>query len=317
MYSYRAEADELCGVSVALADGGSSDGTTAVLINATVAELASSAGTHLTTTTMLDLRVATITSDLYALAVASYSGTAAAANSRADQIGAARDGDFLLRSKLTAVELAKQDETAPLSVIALNGLIFVTLAATHSFNTSFNDFKRLFACGAHNDGTLIDLNCPLSDMSHTCDLSTFGGGGAYFFDFGCPYVEPVCLYWNPDILAFSSEGCFVVEGYSSDAVTCACNHLTTFVLSGNLTEPFFEAHTTPAPSARPTHAPSPRPSHAPTPHPTNSPTHEPTAKPSRFVFDSSFSLLTFTPMKFCTEPFFFEILYRTLKINIV
>ena len=43
MFSYRAEASGMCGVSVALADGGSSDDITAVLVNASVAELATAA----------------------------------------------------------------------------------------------------------------------------------------------------------------------------------------------------------------------------------------------------------------------------------
>lgn len=293
MYSYRAEANELRGVSVALANGGSSDDVTSMLINASMLELASSANTLLESTTTLDLKVATIDADLYALALAVYAGTNAAVRSRADQVGPAHSGDLLLRSKLTVVELTKKDEINPLSLTNLNGVIYVTLAATYPFNTSHNDFKRLFACGANNDGVVIDLNCPLSDLTHTCDLTSYGGGGAYFFDFVCPYVQPVCLYWDPIELGFSSEGCFVVEGYSSDAVTCACNHLTTFVLSGNLTEPFFEAHTTPSPTSSPTHAPSPRPSRAPTPHPSNTPTHEPTAKPTRFISNPCPTFLLF------------------------
>jgi len=286
MYSYRAEASGMRGISIAIADGGSSDDTTSVLINASVAELSTAADTAINATTLLDLKVATIDADVYAASVSSYSGTAAAANSRADQ--ASLDGGLLLRSKLTLVELAKQDDTVPLTVANLNGLIYVTLAATYSFNTSFDAFQRLFACSA--DGDIIDLHCPLTDLTHTCDLSAHGGGGAYFFDFVCPYVVPVCLFWKPVALAFSAEGCSVVAGYTSDAVTCACNHLSTFVLSGNLTEPFFEAHTTPAPTASPTHAPSPRPSHVPSPHPSNSPTLGPSAKPSGL---SSFSIHSF------------------------
>lgn len=283
MYSYRAEASGMCGVSVALADGGSSDDVTAVLINASVAELAAAAGTSIATTSLLDLKLSTIDADVYAIEVASLADTTIATNSRADQTGDALAGGLLLRSKLTVVELASQDDTEPLTVDNLNGLVYVTLAATYPFNTSFDDFKRVFACSAHSDGDDIDLNCPLNpDLTHTCDLASFGGGGAYFFDFVCPYVVPTCLYWDTVELAFSSEGCSVVAGYSSDAVTCACDHMTTFVLSGNLTAPLFEAHTTPAPTSSPTHAPSPRPTRSPTPHPTSAPTHEPTAKPSRF-----------------------------------
>jgi hypothetical protein len=288
MYSYRAEASSMRGVSIALSDGTSDDTITAVWINASVANLALAASTTLATSSLLDLKVATIDANVYALEVASLADTVSATNSRADQTGDALDGGLLLRSKLTMVELAQQDETDPLSVVDLNGLIYVTLAATYPFNTSFDDFKRVFACGAQSDGNEIDLQCPLSDLTHTCDLTSYGGGGAYFFDFVCPFVVPTCLYWDPVQLAFSSEGCSVVAGYSSDAVTCACNHLTTFVLSGNLTEPFFEAHTTPAPTASPTHAPSPKPSRSPTPHPTSAPTHKPTGKPSRF--DIHFSL---------------------------
>ena len=290
MFSYRAEASGMCGVSISLASGGSSDDITAVLINASVAELASSTGTSIASSSLLDLKLATIDADVYAIEVASLVDTTMAANSRADQTGDALvDGGLLLRSKLTSVELSEQDDTNALTVANLDGLVYVTLAATYPFNTSFDDYKRMFVCGAQSDGDDIDLNCPLnSDLTHTCDLSTYGGGGAYFFDFVCPYVVPTCLFWDTSELAFSSKGCSVVAGYSSDAVTCACNHMTTFVLSGNLTEPFFKAHTTPAPTSSPTHAPSPRPTHTPTPHPTSSPTHEPTATPSRFTHLSLF-----------------------------
>ena len=115
MYSYRAEASSMRGVSIALSDGGASDDTTtAVRLNASVAHLALAANTTLATSSLLDLKIATIDANVYALEVASLADTISATNSRADQAGDALDGGLLLRSKLTMVELAKQDETDPL-----------------------------------------------------------------------------------------------------------------------------------------------------------------------------------------------------------
>jgi hypothetical protein len=53
-----------------------------------------------------------------------------------------------------------------------------------------------------------------------------------------------------------------------------------FVLGANLTQPQFEAFTTPAPTSVPTPSPTPSPTHIPTPLPTYVPTSVPTSKPT-------------------------------------
>jgi len=67
---------------------------------------------------------------------------------------------------------------------------------------------------------------------------------------------PTCLWWDPSSNAFSSAGCSVSDGYTATAVTCACDHLSTFVLSAETTD----AATTVRATAAPTPLPTPRPS---------------------------------------------------------
>jgi hypothetical protein len=156
----------------------------------------------------------------------------------------------------------------------------VTLAATSVFNTSFAAFDRSFACGVGMDGTTIDLNCPITPDTHTCDFATYGGGGTYFFDYTCPYVEPTCLYWDETTMNFEGDDCTLVSGYSSDAVTCDCSRTGTFVLGANVTQSQIEAFVTAAPTISPTFIPTSQPTSVPVPAPTVIPTNLPISSPS-------------------------------------
>jgi hypothetical protein len=161
-----------------------------------------------------------------------------------------------------------------------SGMFRVTLAATSAFNTSFTAFDRSFACGVGMDNTTIDLNCPITPDTHTCDFATHGAGGTYYFTYTCPYVEPTCLYWDEAAMDFAGDDCTLVSGYSSDAVTCDCSRTGTFVLGANATQPVFEAFATPAPTSLPTSKPTAQPTHVPTPLPSLTPTSSPTPRPS-------------------------------------
>ena len=281
MYTYRSLLSGLGSLgSLALSAGGSADSATAVSFDAAAAEITAKLGAAgVASSSALDLKVATLPSSLFDYTTGVFVGTAAAKASRLDQ--ASTSGGLLLRSELTLVEVALQDSTAPLEQGLISGLastIDITLAATVPFNTSVGAFERSFKCD--NTGDVVDLNCPLEPMSHTCDLDTHGSGGKYFFTFACPMVVPVCLWWDESTASFSDEGCAVASGYSPTAVTCSCTHLTTFVLSGNTTEPSFEALSTPSPTLSPTELPTAQPTHPPSPLPTAQPSLRPSPAPS-------------------------------------
>jgi ankyrin repeat protein len=187
------------------------------------------------------------------------------------------------------VELSLQDSSDPMEITSLpSGMFQVTLAATSVFNTTFKTFDRTFSCGVGMDGNSIDLNCPLTSNSHTCDFATHGSGGTYYFAYTCPYVEPTCLYWDEAAMDFAGDDCTLVSGYTSDAVTCECTRTGTFVLGADVTDEQIEYFSTsaptqvptPLPTSEPTHIPTPRPTPLPTPEPTFEPTHRPTQLPT-------------------------------------
>ena len=187
---------------------------------------------------------------------------------------------LLLRSHLAVVEVASQGAAVPLEVDGLGeGGVRVTLAATRPFNTSTGAFERKDACGT--DGAALSIDCPLGPELHTCDFATHGGGGPYHFDLTCPRVVPTCLFWDPRARAFLQEGCRVEPGYSPGLVTCACSHLTTFALSGNVTQAKYVVVATLRPTQSPSPVPTAAPSHGPTPLPTLRPTAVPVPRPTR------------------------------------
>jgi len=283
MFSYRTEASTLLtDMTVSLSGGGSSNDKTAAYFNANVSDLITASGeSSIMSTDLLDFKVVTLGSNIYASAITGSAGTPEATASRLDQTGDALTGQILFRSDLTLVEVSMQDSTEPMEIRSLPaGAFQVTLAATVAFNTSFSDFGRTFACGGSSNGLVIDLNCPLTSESHTCDLATHGEGGAYFFDYTCPYVEPTCLYWDESTLDFEGDDCTLVSGYSTDTVACECTRTGTFILGANITQPTLEVFTTPSPTQVPTSVPTPQPTHIPTPVPTDSPTMKPTPEPT-------------------------------------
>jgi len=264
-YSYRGAAGDLGTLgTLALSGGGSDDGTTAVTFDA-AAQAAVLASARVSASDVLDLRVGTLSSNIYAFALEGTAGSDAAVASRLDQTGDALTGNTLLRSRLTVVEVAAEGSSSALSVSGLASPLEVTLKATVPFTVERSEYAKTFTCTT--DGASIDLGCPLTADTHTCAFSA-NGGGKYFFNYECPMVVPTCLWWDDAVGAFSSEGCAVNEGYTAAAVTCSCSHLAPLVLGAALSESSFVAATTappsPVPSARPT-APSPRPT---TPAPT-------------------------------------------------
>jgi hypothetical protein len=283
MYSYRTAASTLLDdFSVALSLGGSSDTVTSTYFNGDLSDLITASGeSSLVSTDLLDLRINTLSSNIYAAALDGTSGTSAAVNSRLDQSGADLSGNTLLRSSLTAVELSLQDSSDPMEITSLpSGMFEVTLAATVVFNTTYKAFDRTFSCGVGMDGTDIDLNCPITTNTHTCDFATHGAGSTYYFTYTCPYVEPTCLYWDETTMNFEGDDCTLMSGYSSDSVTCDCSRTGIFVLGANVTEPVFVSVSTAGPTAVPTPLPTPFPTHIPTPSPTSVPTPLPTYEPT-------------------------------------
>jgi len=281
MYSYRTAASSLLeDASVELSLGGSSDTITSAYFNTDVSELITASGeSSLVSSDLLDLRIHTLSSNIYDAALEGTYGSPAAVASRLDQKGSAMNGKTLLRSKLTGVQLSLQDSTEPMEIRSLPaGAFQVTLAATVAFNTSFNAFKRTFSCSV--DGSVLDMNCPLTSETHTCDFAAHGDDGTYFFEYTCPYVEPTCLYWDETTLDFEGDDCTLVSGYSTDAVTCECTRTGIFILGANSTQPLHAFYTTDAPTQVPTPIPSPEPTHIPTPEPSAAPTPLPTAEPT-------------------------------------
>jgi hypothetical protein len=283
MYSYRTAASNLLAdSSVALSLGGSSDTVTSASFNGDLSDLITASGeSSMVSSDLLDLRITTLSSNIYAAALDGTAGSDAALNSRLDQTGAALSGNTLLRSKLTAVELSLQDSSDPMEITSLpSGMFEVSLAATVVFNTTFKAFDRVFSCGVGMDGTDIDLNCPITTNTHTCDFATHGAGGTYYFEYTCPYVEPTCLYWDETTLDFAGDDCTLVSGYSSDAVTCECTRTGTFVLGADVTNEQYIYFSTSAPTQVPTPLPTSQPTHIPTPRPTPLPTYQPTFEPT-------------------------------------
>jgi hypothetical protein len=281
MFSYRTAASTLLDKStIYLSGGGSSDTVTSAYFSANVSDLITASGeSSLVSSDLLDLRITKLGTNLYAGVLKGTYNSQDAIVSRLDQKDEDLNGIVLLRSDVTMVDLSIQDSSVPMDISSFSSFK-VTLAATVVFNTSFDAFDRTFSCGGSSDGVVIDLNCPITSDTHTCDHTTYGEGGAYYFEYTCPYVEPTCLYWDEATMDFEGNDCTLVSGYTSDAVTCECTRTGTFVLGANVTEPKFEAFTTPAPTSVPTSIPTPSPTHIPTPSPTDSPTYLPTYLPT-------------------------------------
>ena len=276
---YRAEVGGLSGGG-SLADGEAADVHTSVAISATAA---SELNTYLrgfgAGSSAVDVRIHTLDENIFAAALKGTAGSAAAVASRLDQSaqgGVGTVGPFLLRSKLTTVELAWPDASDPLKVSGLASPLEVTIGATIPFTVDTSAFEKSFSCA--EDGRVVDLKCPWTPDSHTCNFAAHGGGSKYLFDYSCPRVVPTCLWWDAAADGFSSAGCTVVEGYSAEAVTCSCSHLTTFALGANATQPAFSARVTSAPSPAPSPLPSPSPTRTPTSRPSPTPTPLPTTQ---------------------------------------
>ena len=150
MFSYRAEASALLlgstAVDLSAGTTSSTSASTSVRFNTTLGFFAAATGISVESGDLFDVRVATLGTNIYEYALLATAGTAASDASRADQQGA-ENGVLLLRSELTMVEVASQDEVSPLSVTGLGpGELSIKLVATHPFNTSFEAFERSFAC---------------------------------------------------------------------------------------------------------------------------------------------------------------------------
>jgi hypothetical protein len=310
MYIYRSNLDTLLdNFTLSLSQGGSSDTITSITVNTSLNEFIAVTGmTTLTSSDNFDIRIITLPNVLSKAWYKGTAGSAAAAASRLDQLNDLT-GVTLVRSLVTTFEVAVALEVDITLVYGLaSNAVQVTLAATTPFNISFDDYERTFSCPV--DGSIIDLNCPLTDDTHTCDHTSFGSGGVYHFTYTCPYVVPTCLYFDDALGEFvDDDDCEVVAGYSSDAVTCQCSRLGTFILSANVTQPSFQAYQTLSPTHAPNSAPlptysvapSPRPTHAPSVVPTSFPTRVPTPSPTPCADHSPYCRLvkSFCGTSFC------------------
>ena len=159
--------------------------------------------------------------------------------------------------------------------------IILTLEANEAIDTNFSTWKRTAVCG--NGVSTVEFDCPLGSQTYTCDVSLAGDIGTYFVDFMCPGVVPACMWWSEDEGEWEREGCTVMN-YTSTNVTCACTHLTDFVLGKNVSAATVDVSYTSAPTNAPTPNPTVLPSPTPTPSPKALPspttTSNPTALPS-------------------------------------
>ena len=154
--------------------------------------------------------------------------------------------------------------------------IYVTLTATEPLNTSSWVMEK--AC--QSDGEEIEMDCPLGTQTYTCDSSLGGVDGTYFLEFTCPRVVPTCMWWSEAEGEWAHEGCSVVN-YTSTNVTCACTHLTDFVLGTNISVATLGIAYTSSPTALPSSSPTALPSSLPTALPSSvSPTSLPSVPPS-------------------------------------
>jgi hypothetical protein len=288
LYSYRSSLENLGGHYVTLLGVDSGDTITKVYFNKSFVSRVQDTES-LNETSILDVYIATIDTNILMYALQGTEGSAAAIASRADQ--ADMTGVTLLRSDLTVVELALVDDPSPLAPANLTESIDVTLRANVQFTANLTNFDKLFACNV--DQEIVTIDCPLAPTNHTCDFAVNGDGGKYIVEFVCPYVAPVCLRWQSEARNFSDAGCRVLSGYTENEVTCECIYQPTstiFALSGDLTEVkttvLQTSEPTLSPSLQPTSVPSHTPTLRPTPLPTASPsvsqlpTHRPTLMPS-------------------------------------
>ena len=210
-----------------------------------------------TATTYLDTRVVTIDADVYT----AYDGYG---NKIASNMYGDSKYNTDLNSAVTQVEVMDEDG----NVFGVSGLdpaapILLTLEATEAIDTNFSAWKLEKIC--YTDGKQIEMDCPLGPQTYTCDSSLGGVDGSYFLDFTCPGVIPTCMWWSEAEDEWAHEGCDVVN-YTSTNVTCACTHLTDFVLGKNVSAASVDVTYTSAPTAVPT----PLPTTLPTPAPTTS-----------------------------------------------
>jgi len=311
MYSYRTTVSSMItDASYYLSTGGSSDLYTSIYMNINIDDLNNATNSYdddagsgddyyeegegsdsssdsevFLSDDLMDLKFYTIPSTLVHFYVKGTSGSLASIVSRLDQTSNTNtnndddvdvvdqtSGVILIRSKVLFVQLSGGYSQGSYDVYNLpSKSIDITMKTTYPFNTSYHKFVKSYGCPI--DGVTIDMNCPFTSDTHRCDHATYGVGGAYDFEYTCPYVVPRCLHWSNTLSTFDDTECEVVSGYTADAVTCRCSRLGVFMLSGNVTQSKFEAFLTPAPTLVPSasHEPSLRPSiaqDAPTPLPT-------------------------------------------------
>jgi hypothetical protein len=181
MYSYRTAASTMLrSFNLHLSAGGSTDTITSLYFNESTANLASVSSTSISGSDLLDLRFYTLNFNVYAAFLKGTSGTPAAVGSRLDQ-SSGTGGITLLRSKLTVVEISQQDSQVALDVVGLTNKVYITLKATVPFNTSYHKFERVMSCPTN--GAVLDLNCPYTADTHTCDHATHGGVSSINFFF--------------------------------------------------------------------------------------------------------------------------------------
>jgi hypothetical protein len=266
LYTLRGSPDTLTGSSAAVVSlsGDADDSVTSFQCAQTkeAMGLGSYAGS-------LDVRLATFKTNPYAAAVGDGFSSADATGSRLDQGGSGNtEGGYLLRSKVTLAEVALSDSNDGSAPVELTGLtaaapVKITLQATVPFDANVTAYDKTFACNGGNEGAAIDVGCPLTTFAHTCDMGSNNGGAPYAFTYNCPKVVPTCLWWDESSSSFSGSGCVVAaSGYTADAVTCECTHLTNFVLGASATEGALTIDATASPTALPTPQPSSEPTAA-------------------------------------------------------
>ena len=242
LFSYRHSGSLANLGALSLSLGGSGDATTSVSFNVSTSDISPN----------IDVRLFTLNANPYEHILQGTAGSAAAAASRADQVE--KSGFTLLRSKVTVLRLALENEVAAINWILPEDSVSLTLAATVPFDTNNSNYLIEMACVEHD--AELTLACPLSDVNYVCDLDSNSQGSSYSFVYYCPRVVPTCLWWNEATLDFSDDGCTAMPGYSSDAVTCKCDRLASFVLGANVTAPALDITITDMPTVTPTPPPT-------------------------------------------------------------
>ena len=182
MFSYRSTVAAMKESPVTVAiEGGSGSGDGATTTSVTLSEVGLT-----DTSTVVDVKVATLGVNLFARGLKGTAGTATGRDSNGGKGSPDAGLAMRLRSKPTIVEVSLQGATEPFAVEDLQETdavkVTMPILSDFQFNTSFGAYKRLRSC--ETNGAPVALDCPLDPTTtHVCNFAAHGNGGKYFFEY--------------------------------------------------------------------------------------------------------------------------------------